>query len=229
MSKQSTKVNADFLEENFPHFIHQLQNTVQLMLLNWELFREEKNETHLEEIKQQIDYADQLFSKISTDPLTAQGVGKRLIKVEIQSLLTKIFTEFSERAPTQTLSFKKEGPSLLIGLDIFYFEEVLRLLLENAIKYTPENEKITLKLSQDEENILIILKNTGIGITKTLQEKIFKPFSRGNHQKSGMGIGLTIAQKIVQLHGGTLKVDSDERSFVSFLISLPKSNESTPC
>ncbi len=221
------KITADFLEENFPHFIHQLQNSVQLMLLNWELFRTEKNKVYLKEIKQQINYTVKLFSQISTSPLTFEALNKRLLKVEVKSLLIKIFEEFSEQIHKQPVPSEKENDSFFAFLDVFYFEEVLRLLFENAIKYTPKGENIILELSQNEENILITLKNTGVGIKKALQDKIFEPFSRGDTQKEGMGLGLHIAQKIVQLHGGNLKVDSDEESFVSFFISLPKSNENT--
>lgn len=69
------------------------------------------------------------------------------------------------------------------------------------------------------------MKNTGIGIEKDLQKKIFEPFERGNSKKKGLGLGLNIARKIIQIHRGKIVVESDEKSFVSFIISLPKSRK----
>lgn len=225
MSIKKLDVSENFFEEKFPYFIHQLQNAVQLMMLNWEFFRENKEEQHLEEIKEQIDYIERLFSKLNKTSYYLKKNSNKdfFIKVEFKSLLKKVYGEFLKRKVSFDFSLELPAKELFVFVDVFYMQEVVRILLENAVKYTPEGEKITLKLSENEGNIEINLTNTGIGVKKKLQEKIFNPFERGKSKKKGLGLGLNIAQKIIQIHKGKIFVKSDEKSYVSFVILLPKS------
>jgi len=108
------------------------------------------------------------------------------------------------------------------------FERVMLNLLSNAIKFTNPGGRITTTLSQDEENIVIKVRDTGIGIPKEKKEYIFDRFAQvGVHSSSkneGSGIGLSLVKAFVQLHGGKIKVDSELGKGSEFTIALPKKN-----
>lgn len=225
MSFKKLEIGENFFEEKFPYFVHQLQNSVQLMMLNWEFFRKESNDLYLDEITEQINYIEILFSKLNrtSNHFKKNAEKDFFVKVELKSLLKKIYKEFLKRKTSYQFSLELPETEKFLFVDVFYMQEVIRILFENAVKYTPRGETISLKLSESEENVEISLTNTGIGVKKNLQEKIFQPFERGQNKEEGLGLGLNIAQKIIQVHRGKIIVKSDEKSYVSFIILLPKS------
>jgi two-component system CheB/CheR fusion protein len=85
-------------------------------------------------------------------------------------------------------------------------------LLSNAIKYTPEKGRIHVAASVQEEAIEVAIRDNGLGIAKSNRVKIFEPFFQANLKQtrfaSGLGLGLTIVQKLVDLHGGKIEVSS---------------------
>jgi len=99
-------------------------------------------------------------------------------------------------------------------------------LVDNAIKYTPENGKIRIaaKLSESKERIEIIVEDNGIGIQLEDMERIFDRFyrvDRARSQTRGTGLGLSIAKEIVKAHGGVISVKSSPGKGSTFKVSLP--------
>lgn len=96
-------------------------------------------------------------------------------------------------------------------------------LLENAIQFTPEGGKIALSTSCVAGQLIIAIQDTGIGIGKPAQAHLFERFWRLDeaHSTPGFGLGLPIAQRIVQRHGGTIVVESAEGKGSTFMICLP--------
>lgn len=103
--------------------------------------------------------------------------------------------------------------------------QVLINLLTNAIKYSPQVEKVVVRLSQTQEQITVSVQDFGIGISKQHQEKIFERFHRVSSEKNktypGLGIGLYISHEIIQRHGGKMWVESAEGKGSTFSFSLP--------
>ncbi len=95
-------------------------------------------------------------------------------------------------------------------------------LLENACKYAPDHQA-ELRLGFDQENCIIKIKDQGIGISETDLPHIFQPFYRASNtlDHAGFGVGLSVAQRIVQLHNGTIEVKSELQKGTEFLIKLP--------
>ncbi len=88
--------------------------------------------------------------------------------------------------------------------------QVLTNLIVNAITYTPENSIVTVRLPPPDSNgVLIQIEDTGTGIAPEHLASIFEPFYRIRKVGQGMGLGLSIAREIVELHGGTISVDSE--------------------
>ena len=106
------------------------------------------------------------------------------------------------------------------------FERLMTILMDNAIKNTPQNGRITVSLASRKNNIEIIVKNTGAGITPENMDKIFERFYRvdssRNRESGGYGLGLAIAKSIVQNHNGKIYAESNLGEDTSFIVKLPK-------
>lgn len=104
-------------------------------------------------------------------------------------------------------------------------EEMLTMLLLNAIKYTPENGEITVRLTSELDSVRLQISDTGIGIPAAEQAKIFDEFYRAGKatkvDENSPGLGLVIVKYIVEIHGGKIAVDSQEGRGTTFTITLP--------
>lgn len=103
--------------------------------------------------------------------------------------------------------------------------EAIYNVLDNSIKYTKEDGKVTVNLSKDENNVIIEIKDTGIGIASDEIYKIFDRFYRVDKARAretgGTGLGLSIALTAVELHGGNIQVESEEGVGSTFRIIIP--------
>jgi signal transduction histidine kinase/ActR/RegA family two-component response regulator len=116
--------------------------------------------------------------------------------------------------------------SLLVQGDATRLAQVLQNLLINAAKYTPEAGLIELKVWQDGTQLYTSVRDNGVGLTPQALSQIFELFSQGDAQtaarESGLGIGLTLARSLVEMHGGTLTAESEGPGHGStFMFFLP--------
>ena len=114
----------------------------------------------------------------------------------------------------------------MVYADLGKIQQVLYNLIDNAIKFSHEDSIIYIQTSIRYEKIFISVKDTGIGIPKDSQKKIFERFyktdlSRGKDKK-GTGLGLAIVKEIIQAHGENIDVVSTEGVGTEFIFSLPK-------
>ncbi len=125
------------------------------------------------------------------------------------------------------LEFVHSTDQFMFNYDKEKLQKVMMNLLSNALKFTPEGGvvEVILEISDDEEWVNILVKDSGIGIKADDMEKIFVRFfqSEGNTKLglSGSGIGLNLAREMVQLHNGTINVESEEGKGATFTVSLP--------
>ncbi len=114
-----------------------------------------------------------------------------------------------------------------IYVDEVHFQNVINNLLDNAVKYRKSDQPIDiyLKTWNDKDRLYLSIRDTGIGIKKENVKKIFDKFYRvhtGNrHDAKGFGLGLAYVKKVVDLHDGEIKVESDYGNGTTFTISLP--------
>ncbi|MEG1432916.1 sensor histidine kinase [Eubacterium sp.] len=105
-------------------------------------------------------------------------------------------------------------------------KQAIRILVDNAIKYTPGEGSVTIVLSEGVRNVSISVHDTGVGLSEEDQKKIFSRFYRvdnARHRESGgVGLGLNIAAVIVKQHNGKIKIDSTIDVGSTFTIVLPK-------
>ena len=103
-------------------------------------------------------------------------------------------------------------------------QQLFTNLIDNAIKYTPEGS-IQVVVEKDEGNAVVQVRDTGIGIPREEQEKIFKRFYRVDRSRSkesgGVGLGLSIAEWVAHAHRGRIEVDSELNQGSTFTVYLP--------
>lgn len=118
---------------------------------------------------------------------------------------------------------------LMIKADVLYLEELLNNIIENAIIYNKENGEIHITAERNKEFITISIKDTGYGIDKDQLDKVFHEFYKvdpSRHDFDSSGLGLTIAKRIVELHGGKIWIESEgkERGIIMYF-TLPSADD----
>lgn len=107
-------------------------------------------------------------------------------------------------------------------------EQVIINLIANAIKYTPADGRVVVRVSQDDDIVTLSVSDTGIGIMQEDIQRIFERFYRVDKARSrasgGTGLGLSIVKNIVEGHGGHVKVESQYNHGSTFTVTLPKMN-----
>ncbi|MGX7417638.1 ATP-binding protein [Carnobacterium gallinarum] len=116
-------------------------------------------------------------------------------------------------------------PAFVTGNENFLYQ-IWQNLLTNAIRYTPDDGEIIIQLIEDNENYLISFFNSGAGIDDDVLPHLFDRFYQGNpnqiQKDSGSGLGLAITKKIIQLHQGTIHIESQKNHGTTFAVTLPK-------
>ena len=121
----------------------------------------------------------------------------------------------------------RSAQSAYINVDVRRIKQILVKLLTNAIKFTPEGGELGLKVSANEEKQMVSIQiwDEGIGISHENQSRLFKPFvqldSSLSRQYTGTGLGLVLAKRLTELHGGTIKLQSEIGHGSTFIITLP--------
>jgi signal transduction histidine kinase/methyl-accepting chemotaxis protein len=185
------------------------------------LERVEKNGRHLLNLIN--DVLD--LSKIEAGRLTLS-----LNAYSMQDIIQTVFTSVEALAVEKHLEFKVTTPDILEKGkgDAQRIAQVMLNLLGNAIKFTEQGE-VKLEVAVSNESFIISVTDTGPGLSKEDQEKIFKEFQQADasstKKKGGTGLGLSISKKIVEMHGGEIGVDSVLGEGSRFWFSLPISVE----
>jgi len=138
------------------------------------------------------------------------------------------FTSESYKKGVEVIFLKPESPLPDLSIDLEKIRVVLQNLVENAIKYTDKGGRIVVSVSTTDNALVEVrVKDTGIGIPKAEQEKIFEKFYRATNAKTihavGTGLGLFTTKAIIERHGGTMWFESTEGEGTTFFFTLPLS------
>jgi PAS domain S-box-containing protein len=115
---------------------------------------------------------------------------------------------------------------VMATVDAAQVERIIENLVTNAMRYTPADTLIWIRLEEEENGILIVVEDSGPGVSPELHDTIFQPFQQGDEVVShspGVGIGLSLVARFAQLHGGRAWVEDREGGGASFRVYLPDS------
>lgn len=140
----------------------------------------------------------------------------------IFSLLQEVQVRFLPQADRKNLTFTMESPHFSAPVDIEKMRHVLDNLVSNALKYTPPGGAILVSAGKGKETFWIRVEDTGVGIPKGSEHRLFERFSRFHkNMAQGTGLGLSIVRTIAELHGGTVRYTPREGGGSIFTVELP--------
>ena len=147
--------------------------------------------------------------------------------VSVESIMGEILASMQALAAKKEISIKisMDSASGYVRVDKGKIKQVLYNLVGNAIKFTNHGGIVTLRAKADGNKIHISVQDSGIGISKKDQEKLFKPFSQIDssvaRRYDGTGLGLALAKELVVLHGGQIWVESEPGKGSTFTFTIP--------
>jgi signal transduction histidine kinase len=203
---------------------------------NLELIQKEESDprklSHMENTKREIDKLSSVILELMDASLMqSEELQLHIETFPLQELLTEtVETVLSTHKSHRIIqnNIKLEGN---IGGDKSRLKQVIEIILQNAIKYSPTSDEIILEAKKNQNNVAISVTDFGIGISPAHLELVFDRFHRvepNNQQVHGLGLGLYVANKIVQAHKGRILVESELGKGSTFKIILPLSNSILP-
>ncbi len=180
-------------------------------------------------IKQESDRLSELVNKfLDLTRIEAGRMDFHPQLFQLNELIEGILYIASSHAQTKniTLDVNLSDKMHLVLIDSKLMSEVILNLLSNAIKYSPSGTKVTLNVREEGDTILIEVIDQGYGIPEKYQERIFDKFFRVKDEaaqdEKGTGLGLSLVKEIVELHRGTILVESEVRKGSTFRVILPR-------
>lgn len=188
---------------------------------------EEKQKEYFERIRKECVGMERLvsdlliLSKMENPDFEIEKEILNVIAV-MQDSLRSMRVLMGEKRITSSVEYEDEC-SLIEG-DYDRIRQLFLILLQNAVKYADEDTEIKINIRRKDRGITVSVEDTGIPVAKSEWESIFDKFYRGNNHgnKDGSGLGLMVAKHIVERHGGTIWVTSDEVSRTCFYVELPE-------
>ena len=166
-----------------------------------------------------------ISSILDLTKIESSNFGLNKVSKDINSIIETVVKDLNFSANQKQVLVKKElAPLYPIQMDVNLITRVISNLVENAIKYSGTGTTVEVKTWDDEKWVYIEIKDNGVGIPAEELSNIFEKFYRikndANHSIKGTGLGLYLVKYFVELHGGTISVDSIIGKETKFLVKL---------
>jgi signal transduction histidine kinase len=164
---------------------------------------------------------------IDMTKIDANSFDIKVQNVDIVNVVREIVLSVENYIEEQERDFIFESSinKKIIACAPFEIERIILNLLSNAVKFTDYGDKIIVKIFDNKKNIYISVKDTGIGIKEEKQQYVFKEFKQADNSLTrnpeGSGLGLSIVKFLVEMHGGSINLESTHGKGSEFTISLP--------
>jgi len=234
--KRLEKIKADFIA----NVSHELRTPLTAIkgyteTLEEEAYESPEDQKHfLKIIKRHTDRLINIVSDLlvlseveSRDSLSRENAANDLEETNVNELIKSSLDALRSKAQEKgiEISYRSDNDAYRIKANRFLLEQMFINLIDNAVKYTPENGKVDVSVKKEGSQILTEISDTGIGIPKEHLPRIFERFYRVDKTRSrnlgGTGLGLSIVKHIVIMHGGRIEVQSEEGRGSKFSIYLP--------
>ncbi|GAB5417222.1 MAG: hypothetical protein Crog4KO_20880 [Crocinitomicaceae bacterium] len=152
-----------------------------------------------------------------------KGINELYIqRVNLKALCNKVNGQYEEQARSKFIDLSINAKDVTIVTDAFRLEQIIHNLLSNALRYTPEKGKISVTCIQEENTLKCIVSDTGTGIPKELQTKVFERFYKiDENNQEGTGIGLSLVKEYTEQLEGTISLKSEPSSGTTFTLTFP--------
>ena len=241
--EKTARVELEKLNKQKTEFLHsvahELKTPLTAVISSSEILSEDLPESRefrgrlINNIRRSAESMNRRITELTN--LAKMQIGE--IEVELEPLETsRIISEIASQsevlfqAKEQTLTLKIQGTLPRVNADRARLEEVLLNLLSNANKFSPVGSDIVLRAREADGEIIIEVEDQAPLVTQKEKERLFEPYYRGEddderRRTTGLGLGLAISKKLVELHGGKIWVESRSRKGNTFAFSLPVMNK----
>lgn len=154
-----------------------------------------------------------------------------VVRYELNQYIQNYMQQFKAYAEQKGIDFqyKSSFTSLEVWIDQNKIDSILQNLLSNALKYTPKGGSVTIETDHNKNRWILTIKDTGIGIPKEDQKKLFKFLFRGknatNQLITGSGVGMLLTYRLIKNHEGKISFSSTENVGTTFQLSFPIQSE----
>ena len=228
--KQVDEIRRDFVA----NVSHELRTPLSIFHGNLETLLEagdldEKETRHIYEVmKRHSDRLNLLVNDLlSLARLESKEANLQLAEIKLRDFLEGVTRDWKKRLAGKSLRLELEVPDNFPTLraDERRLEEVVHNLLDNAVKYSPQNGRILIQASAPDQEIVLSVCDAGVGIAAGELPRIFERFYRADRARSrelgGTGLGLSIVKHIAQLHGGRVEAESVAGQGTTIRVILP--------
>lgn len=212
--------------------IHDIKNHISTLGLNLQLLAEDLHEPETPKERRshqrvlRLQHETQRLAELSNDFLRfIQQRDLQMSPTKINDIIDDLVDFYGPSARQAHVEIKTflPGDLPLIELDVEPFKQGLLNLMLNAVQAMPQGGTLSIQAELDQTSqpprLLLNFIDTGIGMTKEVQEQIFKPFF--SLRSGGTGLGLPTLKKVIEAHGGTISVQSEPGKGTKFIIALP--------
>lgn len=214
---------------------HELKTPIAIIGANLSLISSDpdssvaQNEHWIKNIESQLGRMSALVSDMLELHRVDEAKNKPATSEDVSEMLNGVLLSFEARCFEKNVTLTQElQPDVKLLCIKQNMERLFAILMDNALKYTPEGGKIDVSLKGDKKNVTVDFTNYGVGIAKEHLGKIFDRFYRVDNartqsakQGNSFGLGLSLAKSIVLDHDGTITCSSDGEKYVTFRIELP--------
>ena len=203
-----------------------------IMRNNEGLFPREKNQKFLAIIEERLQYSLNLMSELlDIGKIESGTLTLNLALNDYLQLLEQVvgFNRMVAETKGIRIDLECQGQQMLFNFDREKLEQVLNNLISNAIKYSEPGSHVSIKVKRDNGAVVTSVVDQGVGIKASELPLIFQPFHKSSARptagESSTGLGLVIAKKIVEEHGGGMEVESEEHKGSCFRFFIPASHK----
>ncbi|OWT71342.1 MULTISPECIES: ATP-binding protein [unclassified Achromobacter] len=221
--RQTELEKADERKDEFLAMLaHELRNPLSAIGTALELLKRKRNasETDFQRLGDLMTRQTAQLTRLVNDLLDVSRVTRGKIDLTLTPvLLTDLIDHALESthgiitARHHTLAYTPPVDAMWICADNLRFRQILGNLLHNAARYTPEHGRITIRVSREGQRVAIAVEDNGIGIGADMLPRVFDLFAQADtnlsRQDTGLGIGLTLVQRLLKLHRGSVEVHSE--------------------
>lgn len=231
---QTIKESVAYRDEFLAMLAHELRNPLQGIDSAAQVFEHHLPDDHeLRETLELLNGQTNHLGRLLDDLLDLSRIVHGKISLDkqetaLQKVIREVELSMRPRMQAAQQHFEVQYPetSLRLYIDPARMQQVIVNLLSNASKYSPAGAKIRLEVLRRAEHVCIAVSDTGQGLSEEMKGKIFEPFVQMpatlDRSRGGLGIGLTMVRKLVELHQGTISVESAGLNRGSrFEVSLP--------
>jgi signal transduction histidine kinase len=210
---------------------HDLVNPLSALALNVALVAPDRplpSEADVRALFQRLDRQVEKLRRMISDRLDAARVETGQLSLEprvceLKDLIAGVVDHYRQAEPAHPITVSLPNAAVPVRCDPLRIEQVLGNLVGNAIKYSPKGGAIDVALAADDGGAVVTVTDQGPGIAAEDRPYVFEAFRRGKRVGgiAGLGLGLAVARRIVEAHGGRIDLDDAPRTGAAFRVSLP--------